>query len=314
MKENYKEALHQSCIDRMNRIKSTIVDRTFPSDCRFKDLSGMQIRKLHVDYYYGRSKSGIKYFMCTCDCGNNILISSGHLLSKNGTISCGCTIYDEEHKNIQRENNITHNMSKTRLHRLWRGFRNRCNNPNNKDYYKYGGRGIKVCDEWNDFMNFYHWAYEEANPPYTKYYEEHPEVYISVDRVDNDKGYSPDNCRFASMRIQDNNKPNNIYIQYRNYVYSAGIWSMITGIHVTIIARRFKYGWPAYDALTVPPGINRRTIYSDERIKIDLSIMESFKEYNKYNEFIIKGKANPYHEKIDNNNIITIDDTKLFMT
>lgn len=94
-------------------------------------------------------------------------------------------------------------MNGSRLHIVWRSMNQRCYNPNKKSYPRYGGRGITVCDEWrNDFQAFYEWAIANG-------YDENADRYqCTIDRIDNDKGYSPDNCRWVDMKVQNNNKSN----------------------------------------------------------------------------------------------------------
>lgn len=97
----------------------------------------------------------------------------------------------------------THGMSGTRLHRIWKSMRTRCNNPNCLSYKNYGGRGIKICDEWDEFLNFYNWAI------YNGYSDN-----LTLDRIDNNSGYRPDNCRWVTVKEQCNNQRKNIYVTY----------------------------------------------------------------------------------------------------
>lgn len=314
-KDKYIAPSPENCEKRNEYIKSRIVTREYPKNRNFKDLTGMDFGLLHVEYYYGQDSRKASYFMCKCKCGNEILIKGARLVRKNFTKSCGC-ISHQLTKEAQTGVPRTHGFTHTRLYHIWNGFRGRCNNPNNKDYKRYGGRGITYAKEWDDFMVFRNWAYNIADPPYTDFYEENKETYISIDRIDNNKGYFPDNCRFATYSMQYNNKTNNVYLQYKNYVYSATIWMKIMGYDKTstasLISSRKYAGWTDYDAITIKPGADRYSNNPNDRQSINIYIAEDFQIYNKYNEFIKKGKAIPYIINSDSNNYIQINDTKIF--
>lgn len=129
-------------------------------------------------------------WLCMCDCGSEKVVDKYSLTGGN-TKSCGCLL-----KDFNQSSKRTHGIGyENRVYRIWNGMRTRCNNPNSKDYRKYGERGIKVCDEWNDFKTFQIWAVQNG-------YSDN----LSIDRIDNDNGYSPDNCRWADAFVQNSNR------------------------------------------------------------------------------------------------------------
>lgn len=143
--------------------------------------------------------------------------------------------------------NYKHGMRYTRLYNIWRSMNQRCSNPNTKNYHRYGGRGIRVCDEWkHDFMAFHDWAMANG------YSEE-----LTVDRIDNEKGYSPDNCRWSTYKEQENNKSNSRIIECNGASHTLGEWSEITGIRLATIWDRLQRGWTPERALTTVPVVGR---------------------------------------------------------
>jgi hypothetical protein len=119
-------------------------------------------------------------------------------------------------------------------------MRQRCNNPNCRDYRWYGGKGVTVCEEWNDFINFYS---DMGDPPGPGY---------SIDRIDPTKGYSKDNCRWATHRQQVNNCSSNVLISYNGETKSAGEWSKDTGIPEDALRQRKRLGWSDEEVITTP--------------------------------------------------------------
>lgn len=153
------------------------------------DMTGQRFGRLTV---LCRSESVKKRTMwkCICDCGTEI-VAEAHNLKTGHTCSCGC---------LQRERtgtaNRTHGKRQTRLYRIWNCMKNRCYYPGYHAYKHYGGRGITVCDEWRDnFQAFHDWAMSNG-------YADG----LTIDRKDNDQGYSPENCRWATMKEQNQNK------------------------------------------------------------------------------------------------------------
>lgn len=135
-----------------------------------------------------------------------------------------------------------HGGTGTRLHKIWSSMKERCSRPTHSYYADYGGRGIAVCEEWrNDFPTFKKWA--EANG-----YADN----LTIDRKDVNGDYSPDNCRWATMREQQNNKRSNHLVSLNGVTHTITEWADILGINKTTIKERLRCGWSEEQALTTP--------------------------------------------------------------
>lgn len=156
---------------------------------KFEDLTGQKFGHWTVLKRVESNTTNARW-LCRCDCGNTKAIIAAELKRGHST-NCGC-----ERNKRTSERSTTHGGSKSRLYRIWHHMKGRCNNPTDYDYPYYGGSGKKVCPEWNDnFENFYKWA--QANG-----YQEN----LTIDRIDNTRGYSPDNCRWITQTEQTRNK------------------------------------------------------------------------------------------------------------
>lgn len=139
-------------------------------------------------------------------------------------------------------------MAKTKLYRCWVNMRHRCYLKSSHDYEKYGGRGIKVCDEWNnDFVPFMEWALSHG------YKDE-----LTLDRINVNGNYEPCNCRWITHREQQNNKTDNVLLTLDGITHNLREWSDITGISYPTLQGRKKRGWSDADALTIPIGSTRK--------------------------------------------------------
>lgn len=163
-----------------------------------KDLTGQRFGRLVVTGRAGSDNQKRAKWKCCCDCGCVTVVTSSNLL-RGITKSCGCM-----HAEYLLNRNTVHGKLKSRLYGVWKNMKKRCANPATHNYHRYGGRGITVCDEWlHNFQAFYDWAIANG------YDENAPKGQCTIDRIDNDKGYSPDNCRWVDTATQNRNKSNN---------------------------------------------------------------------------------------------------------
>lgn len=200
------------------------------------DLTGKKYGRLLV---LGIDDRGTRktYWNCQCDCGNIKSVRADSLIS--GSIqSCGCLKKEVDKINLSA--NHKHKMSGTRIYFIWQGIKDRCYNINNTRYLRYGGRGIKVCDEWlNDFSAFYEWAMNNG------YSDE-----LTIDRIDNSGNYNPNNCRWVNKKTQANNRETNIKITIGNATKTLSEWCDIFEIdYKKIYARYERNGFISIDEL-----------------------------------------------------------------
>lgn len=198
-----------------------------------KDLVGKRFGFLTAIECVGKTKSGSLKWLCKCDCGNEVIVRSGALGSGN-TKSCGCY-----QKQRAREAQTVHGETDTHLYWLWKNVKTRCYNRNSEKYYAYGARGIQMCSEWRDSYGvFRDWAYANG-------YAEG----LTIDRIDVNGNYEPSNCRWATQKVQQNNRTNNRYITHAGRTRTLTQWSEETGISISTIKGRLNRGWRVEDAL-----------------------------------------------------------------
>ena len=138
--------------------------------------------------------------------------------------------------------NYKHGLTKTHLFQTWSNAKSRCSDANSVPFKDYGGRGITVCDEWKtDFKAFYDWAIKNG-------YKEG----LTLDRIDNDKGYSPDNCRWATIKEQSNNRRSNTFLVFRGERKTVSQWAYDIGISRETLYKRLAHGWDVEKTLTTP--------------------------------------------------------------
>lgn len=210
------------------------------------DITEQKFGRLIVLKYKGKSKYGHSVWLCKCVCGNKKIINKSSLTS-GGTKSCGC-LQKEMVKLYKKEKpNFIHGMSHTTFHNKWCSMIERCYNPNHPAYHNYGGRGIKICEKWLDFINFKEDMYES--------YLEHKKNndYTSIEREDNNGNYCKENCRWATRAEQSSNRRNSHLITYKKETLSLKEWSKKINIKYNILhSRIFRSKWPIKKALTMP--------------------------------------------------------------
>ncbi len=181
-------------------------------------------------------KYGHVQWMCQCDCGQEVFVVTGALKSGR-TRSCGCL-----HREMVKERATKHGQRTTRLYRIWCSIKRRTSVEADSGYYKYGGRGITVCKEWKDsFEAFRDWALANG------YRDD-----LTIDRINNEQGYFPENCRWATEIEQANNKRNNHLLTFAGETHTIAEWARIKKVSSDLIRNRLNLGWSVEQALTEP--------------------------------------------------------------
>lgn len=200
------------------------------------DLSGQKFGRLTVISKAGKTSNGNFKWLCRCDCGAIKEFASGALRSGT-TISCGCWI-----REMTSKRSYTHGETKLRLHHIWAGMKARCNYEKAINYKDYGGRGIKVCEEWtNSYIAFRDWALSNG-------YNDS----LSIDRIKSDGNYEPSNCRWATKIVQANNKRTNRTIIIDGVKNTVTEWGRIYKIDPQAIWARLNRGWDEMTAVITP--------------------------------------------------------------
>lgn len=203
-----------------------------PNDIVGKKFNKLLVLELdHIKPHPNPTKGVFYYYKCQCECGNTTVTRRERIIGGE-TKSCGCI----------NKRTTTHGLSNTRLFRIWSGIKDRCNNSNSPEYNRYGGRGIKICQEWQDnFMNFYNWAISNG-------YADN----LTIDRIDVNGDYCPENCRWATSSEQANNRRNNRIVEYQGQKYTLKQLSVKYNINWHTLSGRLEANWSIEDALHKP--------------------------------------------------------------
>lgn len=209
---------------------------------KVRNLSGERFGKMVAVKCVGRDRHKNARWLCKCDCGRTKIVSSRSLVNGN-TKSCGCLETGKFINGFAKR----HGGSAERLYRVWGGMRNRCYDKNRQEYPSYGGRGIRICDEWlHDYGAFRRWAYENGFDPGATGYE------CSIDRIDPDGDYSPENCRWIPMSEQTWNRRDTWCLEYRGRRMTLVDASLVHGVAMSTIRTRIKRGWSVERAIETP--------------------------------------------------------------
>ena len=194
------------------------------------DLVGQKFGRLTVIKSIG-SKNQQHIWLCKCECGKET-ISNTNRLKSGWKRSCGCIQKEQLAK--RNKENAKHGLNNHPLHGVWHNMKDRCYRELCSEYQRYGGRGITVCDEWlHDFQSFYDWAITHG---YTKG--------LTIDRIDNDGNYEPNNCRWATQKEQQNNRSTNHHLTYNGKTMTISEWADELSVPAYMIRNRVKKGMP----------------------------------------------------------------------
>ncbi len=204
------------------------------------DLAGLRVGKVVVVRYVGSNKHRHSKWECDCDCGNKFVTTTPSLRKKKPTRSCGC---------LRPGITVDENGKLTRLYNTWNSMKSRCLNQSDKDYERYGGRGIVVCEDWLKFEPFYRWA--KANG-----YEDT----LSIERMDNDGNYEPKNCCWIPLINQAKNRRSSHLIELKGETKILTDWAKVMGLLPNTVWGRLHRGWSEEKALTTPLPKENQTV------------------------------------------------------
>lgn len=203
------------------------------------NLVGRQFTNWRVVEAAGSSKNGKRLFRCVCSCGASGVVVGGNLTSGQST-GCGHDRSDRIRAHLVKHGAKSRGESHP-LYNTWSNMHSRCSNPNSAEFRNYGGRGISVCPEWDDFWRFVEDMGEKPHPSY------------SIDRINNDLGYRPSNCRWASKSDQSKNRRVSVFLTHDGETMCMKDWARRLGVTAPTIRNRLKNGMSVAEAVTMPP-------------------------------------------------------------
>jgi hypothetical protein len=196
--------------------------------------SGLKVGRWTVVEFVRRFTTGKTLWLCVCECGTSKEVD-GASLRRGGSLSCGCLARD-----LAKERSTTHDGSRTKMYRTWGSMLTRCCHPKSKDWPKYGGRGIVVCDRWRkSFADFYDDMGDK--PP------DH-----QLDRINNDGPYSPENCRWVTAKQNSRNRRDSIFLTLNGETLHINEWAERLGVRCGALRSRLDDGWSIERTLTEP--------------------------------------------------------------
>lgn len=210
-----------------------------PKAVNVEKLIGTKVNHITVLKEVERGKHNFRQILCRCDCGNEFVTQLSSVTSSRKIKTC----FPCSRKTIKYAVQATRKhgeAQKTRLYNIWAAMKRRCYNPNNEHYDRYGGRGITVCEEWKEYIPFREWAMSNG-------YKDK----LSIDRIDNNGNYCPENCRWVTMEVQQNNRCNSIKIKCDDgQERTIKQLSLYTGLNeTTLYERRRKNPMITYNEL-----------------------------------------------------------------
>lgn len=261
-------------------------------------MIGKRFGRLIVIRENGKAKNGSLMYLCECDCGNFITVR-GISLRNGDCKSCGCL-----RKEISSKGNSTHGHSNERLFNVWRCMIRRCYDVNHSSYHRYGGRGIKICDNWlNNYESFKNFMLDNGYPEDAGSYE------YSIDRLNNDGNYEPSNCRVVTAKIQSLNKSNNHRVSFKGEEMTITEAAQKCGLTNKQVFNRIDKGWDIKRALTQP--LTQAHIYLASGQKHTIS---EWAKIMGVTDAVIRGRLKThtmqqiYDEYTGNNNRIEVND------